>query len=209
MTIAPSTLEALQQAGESLNEARQAFAQEAQLNANRLVGIVASEPFSNEADRAYAQLRSIARMAHELQALEEQLKTMYGSAAELVLAETPVLVALSDRGSRAHGRANTASIQGAEDAVVKPARQKQVQKKRAPVRTATAPASPPRRMSANDEKVLAYFKTALDRRSWKAFTHATIAQGAGIPLGSVGLAIRRVIAGGAVREGQKGSYRLA
>ena len=84
MSIAPSTLLALQQAGESLYAARQAFAQEAQLNANRLVGIVASEPFSNEADRAYAQLRSIARMAHELQALEEQLKTMYGSAAELV-----------------------------------------------------------------------------------------------------------------------------
>ncbi|GAB2528117.1 hypothetical protein [Simplicispira piscis] len=209
MSIAPSTLLALQQAGESLYAARQAFAQEAQLNANRLVGIVASEPFSNEADRAYAQLRSIARMAHELQALEEQLKTMYGSAAELVAADTPVLVALSDRSSRSRGRANATSVQSAEDVVVKPARQKKALKSRAPVKTATSPASPPRRVSANDEKVLAYLKTVLDRRSWKAFSHAAVAQGAGIPLGSVGLAIRRVIALGTVREGQKGSYRLA
>lgn len=74
---------------------------------------------------------------------------------------------------------------------------------------ATAPASLSRRMSANDEKILAYFKTVLDRRSWKPLTHAIIGQGAGIPLGSVGLAIRRVIAVGAVREGKKGSYRLA
>ena len=209
MSIAPSTLLALQQAGESLYAARQAFAQEAQLNANRLVGIVASEPFSNEADRAYAQLRSIARMAHELQAQEEQLKTMYGSAAELVSAETPVLVAFSDRSSRSRGRANGTSVQSAEDAVVKPARQRKALKSRAPVKTATSPASPPRRVSANDEKVLAYLKTVLDRRSWKAFSHAAVAQGAGIPLGSVGLAIRRVIALGTVREGQKGSYRLA
>lgn len=208
MTIAPSTLDSLQQAGESLYEARQAFAQEAQLNANRLVGIVASEPFSNEADRAYAQLRAIARMAHDLQALEEQLKTMYGSAAELVSAETPVLVALSDRSSRAQGRANAASTQSAEDAVVKVSRQKRMPKKKSRTKSAPEPASRPRRMSTNDEKVLAYFKASLDRRSWKSFTHATISQGAGIPLGSVGVAIRRVITAGAVREGQKGSYRL-
>lgn len=69
-----------------------------------MVGIVASEPFSNDADRAYGQLRTIARMAHELQAMEEQLKTLYGSAMELVAPETPVLVALSDRhtSTRAH-----------------------------------------------------------------------------------------------------------
>ena len=92
---------------------------------------------------------------------------------------------------------------------MKPARQRKALKSRAPVNTATSTASPPRRVSANDEKVLAYLKTVLDRRSWKAFTHAAVAQGAGIPLGSVGLAIRRVIALGTVREGQKGSYRLA
>lgn len=208
MTIAPSTLDSLQQAGESLYAARQAFAHEAQLNANRLVGIVASEPFSNEADRAYAQLRTIARMAHDLQALEEQLKTMYGSAAELISAETPVLVALSDRSSRAQGRANAASAQSAEDAVVKASRQKQMPKKKARTKSTPEPASRPRRMSTNDEKVLAYFNASLDRRSWKPLTHATISQGAGIPLGSVGVAIRRVITAGAVREGQKGSYRL-
>lgn len=91
---------------------------------------------------------------------------------------------------------------------MKPARQRKALKSRAPVKTATSPASQPRRMSANDEKVLAYFKAVLDRRSWKSYTHAAVAQGAGIPLGSVGLANRRVIAVGTVREGQKGSYRL-
>ena len=93
MSISPSTLLALQKAGEGLHTAREAFAQEVQSNAGRVVGIVASEPFSSEADRAYAQLRAVARMAHELQSIEEQLKTMYGGAAEMMQPETPVIVA--------------------------------------------------------------------------------------------------------------------
>lgn len=208
MSIAPNTLLSLQQAGESLHAARQAFAQEVQQNASRVVGIVASEPFSNDADRAYAQLRTIARMAHELQAMEEQLKTLYGSAMELVAPETPVLVALADRPTRSRARANTSSIESAEDVVVKPGLQKKPSKNRATSKVTAEPSSQPQRLSANDEKVLAYFKDVLDRRSWKTLTQAAIAQGAGIPLGSVSLAIRRAIAARAVREGQKGSYRL-
>lgn len=208
MSIAPTTLLSLQQAGESLYAARQAFAQEVQHNASRVVGIVASEPFSNDADRAYTQLRTIARMAHELQAMEEQLKTLYGSAIELTAPETPVLMALSDRPTRSSARTNASSIESAQDVVVKPAPQKQSLKRKAKAKVTTEPENPHQRMSTNDEKVLAHLKQVLDRRSWKTFTHAAVAQGAGIPLGSVGLAIRRVIASGAVREGQKGRYRL-
>ncbi|EER62281.1 conserved hypothetical protein [Acidovorax delafieldii 2AN] len=208
MPIAPTTLLSLQQAGESLYAARQAFAQEVQHNASRVVGIVASEPFSNDADRAYGQLRTIARMAHELQAMEEQLKALYGAAMELTAPETPVLVALSDRHSRTRAHPNATGNEGAEDVVVKPALKKQSPKKRAATKVGTEPASQPQRLSANDEKVLAHLRQVLDRRGWKTFTQASIAQGAGIPLGSVGLAIRRVIAAGAIREGQKGRYRL-
>jgi len=206
MSIAPNTLLSLQQAGESLYAARQAFAQEVQHNASRVVSIVASEPFSNDADRVYAQLRTIARMAHELQAMEEQLKTLYGSAMELVKPETPVLVALSDRRTRAQPTAP--GVEAAEDVVVKPAKQKQPQRKKAASSVTAEPGNQHLRLSANDEKVLAYLKQVLDRRSWKPLTQVAIAEGAGIPKGSVNLAVRRVIAAGMVREGQKGSYRL-
>lgn len=208
MSIAPNTLLSLQKAGESLHAARQAFAQEVQQNASRVVGIVASEPFSNDADRAYAQLRTIARMAHELQAMEEQLKTLYGAAMELVAPETPVLVALSVRNARSRARPVAPGSEGAEDVVVKPAKQKQSLRKKAAAKVEAEPSSQALRLSANDQKVLTYFKHALDRRSWKHLTQAVIAEGSGIPLGSVSLAIRRVIAAGGVREGRKGSYRL-
>lgn len=208
MSIAPTTLLSLQQAGENLYAARQAFAKEVQLNASRVVGIVASAPFSNDADRAFAQLRAIARMAHELQAMEEQLKTLYGSATELVVSETPVLAALSDHRSHAPARAKAADVESVEDVAVKPAPQKQSPKTRATAKVTAEPVSPPQPMSANDEKVVVYLKQVLDGLSWKTFTQTAIAQGAGIPKGSVGLAMRRVIAAGIVREGQKGRYRL-
>ena len=70
-------------------------------------------------------------------------------------------------------------------------------------------ASQPQRLSSNDEKVLAHLQKVLDRRSWVTLTQGTIAQGAGIPLGSVGLAMRRLVVAEAVRERGQGSYRLA
>ena len=208
MSISPSTLLALQKAGEGLHTARQAFAQEVQSNAGRVVGIVASEPFSAEADRAYAQLRAVARMAHELQSIEEQIKTMYGAAAEVMQPETPVIVALPDRGRHSRVRQGSENLDEAEDVVVKPTLHRQSSKTQPLQKRMNETASQPQRLSSNDEKVLAHLKKVLDRRSWVTMTQGSIAQGAGIPLGSVGLAMRRLVAAEAVRERGKGSYRL-
>ncbi|MBP8229752.1 MAG: hypothetical protein KAX62_05820 [Xylophilus sp.] len=208
MSISPKTLLLLQKAGENLYAARNALAQDVQQHASRVVHMVASEPFGNDADRAYAQLRSIARMAHELQAMEEQLKTLYGSAMELAAAEPPVLVDLSDRSPRARVQPSALGVEEAQDVQIKPVQPKQPLRKKATASVTAEPARPRQRLSANDQKVLAYLKQVLDRRSWKPLTQVAIADGAGIPKGSVGLALRRVIDAGMVREGQKGNYRL-
>ena len=208
MSISPKTLLLLQKAGENLYAARNALAQDVQQHASRVVHMVASEPFGNDADRAYAQLRSIARMAHELQAMEEQLKTLYGSAMELAAAEPPVLVDLSDRSPRARVQPSALGVEEAQDVQIKPVQPKQPLRKKATASVTAEPARPRERLSANDQKVLAYLKQVLDRRSWKPLTQVAIADGAGIPKGSVGLALRRVIDAGMVREGQKGNYRL-
>lgn len=208
MSISPKTLLLLQKAGENLYAARNALAQDVQQHASRVVHMVASEPFGNDADRAYAQLRSIARMAHELQAMEEQLKTLYGSAMELAAAEPPVLVDLSDRSPLARVQPSALGVEEAQDVQIKPVQPKQPLRKKATASVTAEPARPRQRLSANDQKVLAYLKQVLDRRSWKPLTQVAIADGAGIPKGSVGLALRRVIDAGMVREGQKGNYRL-
>jgi hypothetical protein len=210
MSISPKTLLLLQKAGENLYAARNALAQDVQQHASRVVHMVASEPFGNDADRAYAQLRCIARMAHELQAMEEQLKTLYGSAMELTAAEPPVLVDLSDRSPRSRAQPSALGVEEAQDVQIKPVQPKQPLRKKAKAKASVTAESvrQRQRLSANDQKVLAYLKQVLDRRSWKPLTQVAIAEGAGIPKGSVNLALRRVIDAGMVREGQKGSYRL-
>lgn len=147
-------------------------------------------------------------MAHELQAMEEQLKTLYGSAMELAAAEPPVLVDLSDRSPRARVQPSALGVEEAQDVQIKLVQPKQPLRKKATASVTAEPARPRQRLSANDQKVLAYLKQVLDRRSWKPLTQVAIADGAGIPKGSVGLALRRVIDAGMVREGQKGNYRL-
>lgn len=147
-------------------------------------------------------------MAHELQAMEEQLKTLYGSAMELAAAEPPVLVDLSDRSPRARVQPSALGVEEAQDVQIKPVQPKQPLRKKATASVTAEPARPRQRLSANDQKVLAYLKQVLDRRSWKPLTQVAIGDGAGIPKGSVGLALRRVIDAGMVREGQKGNYRL-
>jgi DNA-directed RNA polymerase specialized sigma24 family protein len=134
---------------------------------------------------------------------------MYGGAAEMMQPETPVIVALPDHGRRSHAHQGAGDLDEAEDVVVKPAPRRQSLKTK-PLRKRTKEtASQPQRLSSNDEKVLAHLKKVLDRRSWVTLTQGTIAQGAGIPLGSVGLAMRRLVAAEAVRERGKGTYRLA
>ncbi|HEX5364854.1 MAG TPA: hypothetical protein VFW59_11350, partial [Gallionella sp.] len=90
MSLSASTLSAIHQAGQGLHEAHHAVTQAVQAAAEQMVATVASQPFSPESDRAYAQLRSVARLAHELQAMEEQMKALYTSAAQMVTPETPV-----------------------------------------------------------------------------------------------------------------------
>jgi hypothetical protein len=100
MSFSPSTLSAIQQAGQSLHSAGQDVADAVRAQAERMVATVASQPFDPESDDSYAMFRTMARMAHDLQALEEQLKYLYMTAAEMVTPELAVLVALPGPATR-------------------------------------------------------------------------------------------------------------
>ncbi|MEO5658752.1 MAG: hypothetical protein ABIQ90_02995 [Polaromonas sp.] len=209
MSLSPPTLSAIQQAGQTLHAARQAVFGEIQENAQQMVATVANHPFSPESDKAYAQLRTVARLAHELKAMEEQLEVLYTSASEMMAPATPVLTALPGHVRRSRSLSADAhqNTENAEDAEYTDATtSKTAPSSKLKIRKATS--KKPVHTGSNDEKVLSYLKTVLDRRSWKSLTQLTIAGGSGIPLGSVGLALRRLAAAGLLREGSKGAYRL-
>lgn len=206
-----STLALLQQAGESLFSAQQAMAQEVHAGSLDVVSAVASAPFSADADRAYAQLRTVARLSHELQAMEEQLRTAYQTACSLAQREVQVLQALPL--TRSASKTPQPARSQAEDAVVKaaPVRARAARAARSAKPASAAPAASaaqPARLSVNDEKVLAYLERVLNGTSWTHITQAAVAQGAGIPNGSIAVALKRLQQLGRVVEGERGHYRL-
>jgi hypothetical protein len=205
MALSESTIQTIQQAGHGLNAARQAVAFDVQTHAEQVVALVANQPFSPENDAAYKHLRTAARLAHDLQAMEEQLKAIYASAAELVDKRARVLIGLPGRvlATRAHAATKTNQ---AEDVIAKPQKPAKTKAKKKPIVDMT---EMPKPVGGNDLKVLTFLKTVLDRRSWKPVTHAVIAQEAGIPQGSVGISLHRLMASNELREGpNKGTFRL-
>lgn len=194
MSLSPSTLKLMQQAGQGIFGAQQAVSADVQSLGARVVALMTSQPFHPDNDGAYRQLRALARMAHELQAMEEQLKALYEQAGEAVRPELAVLTALPHHSGRAAARPDKES---AQEAVIK----------RASTRVSKTAKNKARPLSGNDQKVLGHLQNVLDRQSFRPLTHASMAQAAGMPLGSVGISLRRLAAAGLIRE-SKGSYRL-
>lgn len=202
MSLSKATLSAIQQAGHGLHKATVVVSAAVREQAEHMVAAVASQPYQPEGEQAFANFKMLARLSQDLQALEEQLRALYATASELASPEMDVVVALP-RAARARAASPTDEV--AEDAVIKPASQR---RGRAP-KASPAKGPQPAPLSGNDRKVLDYLKTVLTSDAWTPLTGAAVAQGASMPLGSVGISLKKVVLAGAVRKRGRGSYQLA
>ncbi len=207
MSVTPSTLATIQQAGQSIDVARQSLVAAVNEHAQQVMAAVSEQPFSVDNDKLFATWKTLSRMAQEVNAIEEQFKALYQSAAALVQPETAVLMSLSHSPRhKVSARSLDADNAIAQDVQIKQRALKKESRRAAPPASRKPGA---KTLSANDTQVLSYLQTVLDRRSWTRLTQAGMAAGAGIPLGSIGLALRRLISMGRVLEGAKGRYKLA
>ena len=218
MSLSKTTLSSIQQAGQALHKATVVVAGAVRSQAEHMVATVASQPFQAEGEQAFANFKMLARLSQDLLSLEEQLKALYATASELASPEMDVVAALPHSATRSR----TASDDVAEDVVVKPAsvrRAKPVAKKAAVVakpakvsKLAKAEkvekASKPAALTANDSKVLQYLKSVLKPGQSAPLTGLAISKGSGLPLGSVGISMKKVIASGAVKKSGRSTYLL-
>jgi hypothetical protein len=205
MSLSKSTLSAIQIAGQGLHQATVVVSAAVQEQAEHMVATVASQPFQAEGEQAFANFRLLARLSQDLLALEQQLRQLYATAAELASPEMDVVASLPHSSGRS--RAADANDK-AEDAVVKPAVQR-----RAPTAAPSSARKPATTkggtLTSNDKKVLDYLKKALKAGAWTDLTGVVVAQGADMPLGSVGVSLKKVVASGAVKKKGRSSYQLA
>jgi hypothetical protein len=197
-----------------------------------MVATVASQPFQAEGEQAFTNFKMLARLSQDLISLEEQLKNLYATASELASPEMDVVAALP-HGSRRLRAATSAVEDVAEDVVVKPSPTRRVKsttksiakpttKRAAKVESKVAAkpisklaskpsskkAAKPITLTINDNKVLEFMKSVLKPGEASAITGTVISKGAGLPLGSVGISIKKVLASGAVKKSGRGTYLI-
>jgi len=211
MAIHLKTIDQIQRAGEALSTAKDALTQDVQASTAALTQVILAQAGA-DVDRAFAALKEAARLAHEMAALEERLKDVYLAVVALVerpqrrgrqtleaaVVNVPALpAALGDAGD-------------VEDAVEKPPRRARLQRRPAvkAVKAVKAPRVAAPGGTANQQKVMAYLKTRLTRRGFRAVTVRDVALGSGVPLGSVGSVLRQLVAAGALQAGERSQYRL-
>ena len=202
MSLSKTTLSAIQQAGQALHQATVVVAGAVREQAEHMVNTVASQPFEAEGEQAFANFKMLARLSQDLQALEGQLRNLYATASELSSPEMDVVTALQHTHTRS--RANTGK-DAVEDAVVKPASAGTKAKRN----TKGAQKRKAATLTANDTKLLQYLQKALNTTGWTPLTGSDMAKGSGLPLGSVGISLKKVMSTGAVKKGGRGSYKLA
>jgi hypothetical protein len=69
-------------------------------------------------------------------------------------------------------------------------------------------AAKPVTLTVNDNKVLQFMKSVLKPGEPSAITGTVISKGASLPLGSVGISVKKVLASGAVKKSGRGTYLI-
>jgi len=206
MPLSASTLQSLQQAGQAIHDSRERLKAEVARHTERLVSAMASQPLAPGVDSAFAQVKQVARLHQELQALEGQLLTIYQAAEQIKGEDIQIIEALPHRRSRVESATSTA-----EDArlVAHPGPRKS--RKAPPAKETQMHRASKRRgarVSANDEKVLKALRRLLKVHKGEPISQSQIASEADIPVGSIAASVKRLLESGRVTQSDRGRYHV-
>lgn len=202
MAISSETLNSIQRAGSALLDAQQRLAEEVGQQARQVSEAMAADPFNIASDDQFESWKTMARMARSIGAMEEQLRSIYFAAVELHggkrLAQ-PLALGL-DPVSQEH-------VIDAEGPAPTASRRRKASKQSS---DASAPGvvGLTSRLRGNAAAALSFLKTRLGTSGFERVTHAELASGATIALGSVGFALASLKSKGLLAEGERGHYRL-
>lgn len=198
MAITPSSIQALQAAGQAVDAARIDFiAQTKDLN-ERVAAAMASNPFAIENDGLYEAWKRVSRISHDLQQVEAQLRSLYTSASELVGFST-VEVKYAKSAPRLLAPSSVVE-QAVADVEPKKGKRK-VKVKARPIKRGGK--------SKNLDLLTRYLRKVLNHKTAVRLTQAQMTEGSGIPGGSVHAALKAVLDAGVVRLDGTGHYLLA
>ncbi len=186
MLITKRTVAFIQSAGQAIDSASAALSENMRAAAEDMLSQVTLSPFGSASTQALEEFRRVARLGQDLIAMEQELRRIYTAATELAGAPS-ALAAQASQG---------------------PPSSDQPAKKSFP-KTSEPGADPLSALSDNDRKLMHYLEASLQKGEWTRLNGQTVVRGSGLPSGSVGVSMRRLLAAGKVQKGNRGMYRLA
>lgn len=194
MSLPQRDLSSIQKAGQAVHGASEAIQATVRAKAESMIASVSSQPFGDETEQSIARFKILARLSQGLVEVEAKLQELYAVASDLANPASDVILvkAIKQRKS-----SNALAI----DVVAKPTKTVKVAKAKNGGRKVAA-------LTSNDSTLLQYLQGVLKADEWTAQTGAVMAAGAGLPLGSVGVSLKKILASGAVKSGERGMYQL-
>lgn len=193
MSLSQRNLSSIQKAGQAVHSASEAIATAVLEQAQSMVARIANQPYDAASEQALGRFKLLSGLSQGLIAVEARLQELYAIAGELANPASDVIV-LPSIGSR-KSAANAAAV----DVVAKPIKAAKKSKRAGRARAALSP---------NDAKLLAFLQGRLKADESVAMTGSQMAKGSKLPLGSVGLSLKKLVATGAVKITGRGSYQL-
>ena len=206
MSIHPDTLANLQRAGQQVFDASEAFKSDLQAIASALVQQVAAEPANQDSDSAYQRLKLISALTKELQEVDQALRGIYTRASSLMSTEVTPPLALTGPKSKLEADIQDATVKALSGPKPKAARR--LKKPTAPRPTRPSSTAPGQKRVPNSQRLFDYLSTAIGALDGISLKHADLAEGSGLPIGSVGAALKALLDKGAILEVAASTYAL-
>ena len=203
MPLPSSTLAAIQTAGAAIFAADAALKTSAQDYADQVKLAMLQNPFDLGNDTLFEDWKTVARLAQAITQIEVEFRKIYGAASDLSagsragFASMPSLASPQDASTEELEVVN--EIQ-ATDAVIKmdPVKQRRAQGDQ-PTHTG---------LRGNALTLLARLVQILNTTEFVKLNRMAVASEVGLPRGSVGAAIAKLVQSGYLMEGPSGSFKL-
>lgn len=205
MPLPTQTLAAIQAAGAAVYAADAALKVAVQSYADQVKLAMAENPFDMGNDSLFEDWKTVARLSRAVGQVEAEFQKIYGAATDLSAGAIPAVLTMpSLTAPQAMENSDLAMVHevDATDAVVKKAPKKIKTKAKA------KPAARKQTLSGNSAKVLARLLEILNPNDFLKINLSAIGAEIGLPKGSIGASITKLIDTGHLIAGGVGEYKL-
>ena len=206
MALPAQTLATIQAAGAAIYAADAALKEAVQSYAEQVKLAMAENPFDMGNDSLFDDWKTVARLSRAVGQVEAEFQKIYNAATDLSAGAVPTVLTMpSLTAPQASATSDLTMVReiDATDAVIK----KTPKKIKAAAKA--KPAAPqPASLGGNSAKVLARLLDNLNPNHFVKINRAAIGAEIGLPKGSIGASIAKLIATGHLIEGGVGEYKL-